>query len=142
MRAAAELSGPVVADYIFEKDKLFAFLNLSDAELAVYKEMYAAENPQGQPDLVVYLKASPDVLMERLRRRAFLPEQGVSREYMAQVCDAYDHFFARYTASRLLVVDTTAIDFVHSGGECEALLDRVLQPVHGCEHYAPLARTA
>ncbi len=142
MRTASELNGPVVADYLFEKDKLFAFLNLSDAELAIYKEMYAAESTAWRPDLVVYLKAAPDTLMERLRRNAFQPERGVSREYMAQVCDAYDHFFARYTASRLLVVDTTAIDFVHSGGECEALLDRVLQPVHGCEHYAPLARTA
>lgn len=142
MRAAAELSGPLVSDYILEKDKLFAFLNLSDAELDIYKQMYASERMDYRPDLVVYLKAAPEVLMERLRRRAFLPEQGISREYMAQVCDAYEHFFARYTASRLLVVDTTAIDFVHSDGECRALVDRVLQPVHGCEHYAPLARTA
>lgn len=142
MRAALELSGPVVSDYMYEKDKLFAFLNLSDAELAIYNEMYAAETLAWRPDLVVYLKASPGTLMERLNCKAFPPERGVSREYMAQVCDAYDHFFARYTASRLLVVDTSAIDFVHSAGEREALLDRVLQPVHGCEHYAPLARTA
>lgn len=142
MRAAAELSGPVVSDYTFEKNKLFAFLNLSDAELDIYKQMYASEPVEYRPDLVVYLKAAPEVLMERLRRKAFLPEQNISREYMAQICDAYEHFFARYTASRLLVVDTTAIDFVHRTGECEALLDRVLQPVHGCEHYAPLARTA
>ncbi len=142
MRAASEMAGPVVSDYILEKDKLFAFLNLSDAELAIYKEMYAAEPVEYRPDLVVYLKATPSVLAERLRRRAFVPEQGISEAYVTQVCDAYEHFFARYTASRLLVVDTSAIDFVGSAAEREMLLDRILSPVHGREHFAPLARIA
>ncbi len=131
-----------MSDYILEKDKLFAFLNLSDAELALYKEMYAAEPIAYRPDLVVYLKATPNALAERTRRKAFLPEQGMGEAYMAQICDAYEHFFARYTASRLLVVDTSAIDFVHSDRERELLLDRILSPVHGREHFAPLARIA
>ncbi len=142
MRAASEIAGPVVSDYILEKDKLFAFLNLSDSELLIYKELYAAETVEYLPDLVVYLKASPEALSERVRRKAFIPEQGIGEEYMAQVCDAYEHFFARYTASRLLVVDTSAIDFVGSERERKMLLDRILSPVHGREHFAPLARIA
>ena len=66
----------------------------------------------------------------------------MSEEYTAQVCEAYEHFFARYTASRLLVVDTSAIDFVHSERERDMLLDRILAPVHGREHFAPLAEIA
>ncbi len=143
MEAAARLTGPVVADYLFEKDKLFAFLNLSDTELAVYRTYHAAHPVQGpKPDLVVYLQASPHVLSERRRRKGITEEQGLSEEYTAQVCEAYEHFFARYTASRLLVVDTSAIDFVHSERERDMLLDRILAPVHGREHFAPLAEIA
>ncbi len=142
MRAAAELSGPVVSDYILEKDKLFAFLNLTDTELSIYKDFYAGEPITYQPDLVVYLQAKPAVLQERLRRKGLSEEQGVSDAYIEQVCEAYEHFFARYTGSRLLVVDTSAIDFVHSEPERELLLDRILAPVHGREHFAPLGHTA
>ncbi len=142
LRAAASVPGPVVSDYILEKDKLFAFLNLSDTELATYKELYAAEPVFFRPDLVVYLRAKPEVLLERRRRKGLPEEQGISDGYMGQVCAAYEHFFARYTASRLLVVDTSAIDFVHSEAERELLLDRILAPVHGREYFAPLARIA
>ena len=142
MGAAAMLAGPVVSDYILEKDKLFAFLNLSDAELAIYKDFYAANAAAIRPDLVVYLQASPAVLLERRRRKGLAAEQGLGDAYTAQVCEAYEHFFSRYTASRLLVVDTSAIDFVHSERERELLLDRILAPVHGREHFAPLAQSA
>ncbi len=142
LQAAALLRGPVVADYILEKDKLFAFLNLSDAELPIYKDFYGANQVAFRPDLVVYLQARPAVLLERRRRKA-LPEEGrISDAYTEQVCEAYQHFFSRYTASRLLVVDTSAIDFVHSERERELLLDRILAPVHGREHIAPLAQIA
>jgi deoxyguanosine kinase len=143
MAAAAALTGPVVSDYLFEKDKLFAYLNLSDAELATYRTFHAAHPVEGpRPDLVVYLQASPHVLNERRRRKGIAEEQGLSDEYTTQVCEAYQHFFARYTASRLLVVDTSAIDFVHSVRERELLLDRILAPVHGREYFAPLAEIA
>ncbi len=142
MAAAARLGGPVVSDYILEKDKLFAFLNLSDAELAIYKEFYAASQVPPQADLVVYLQANPGVLRERLRRKGLAEEQGIGEAYTDQVCAAYEHFFSRYTASRLLVVDTSAIDFVQSERERELLLDRILAPVHGREHYAPLGQIA
>ena len=150
MEAAAQLSGSVVSDYLLEKDKIFAFLNLSDAELAIYKDEYrklqmgasVASAQLWKPDLVVYLQARPAVLLERRRRKGIEAEQGIGDAYTEQVCEAYEHFFSRYAASRLLVVDTSAIDFVHSERERELLLDRILAPVHGREHIAPLAQIA
>lgn len=148
MQAAAQVSGPMVSDYILEKDKLFAFLNLSDTELALYKDAYrqvqasASFPPVWRPDLVVYLQARPAVLLERRRRKGIEAEQSIGDAYVEQVCEAYEHFFSRYAASRLLVVDTSAIDFVHSERERELLLDRILAPVHGREHIAPLAQIA
>lgn len=142
LQAASTLAGPVVSDYMLEKDKLFAFLNLSDAELAIYKSFYAAHAVANQPDLVVYLQATPFALLERRRRNGLVAEQGMGVAYVEQVCAAYEHFFARYTASRLLVIDVSAIDFVHGERERELLLDRVLAPVHGREHFAPLAHIA
>ena len=140
--AVAKRRSPVVSDYMLEKDKLFAYLTLSDAELAVYREYYAAHAPAAQPDLVVYLQAKPAVLLERRRRKGVQAEQGLGYAYTSQIAAAYEHFFARYTGSRLLVVDTSAIDFVRSEREREMLLDRILAPVHGTEHFAPLARIA
>ena len=142
LQAASTLPGPVVSDYILEKDKRFAFLNLSDAELAIYKDFYAANAAPSHPDLVVYLQANPAVRLERLRRKGVAEEQEIDDEYTQQVCAAYEHFFSRYTASRLLVVDTSAIDFVNNLSERELLLDRILAPVHGREHIAPLAHIA
>ena len=150
LQAAAYLAGPVVSDYMLEKDKIFAFLNLSDTELAIYKDAYrsaqtstpAASPALWRPDLVVYLQARPAILLERRRRKGVEAEQAIGDAYTEQVCEAYEHFFSRYAASRLLVVDTSAIDFVHSERERELLLDRILAPVHGREHIAPLAQIA
>ncbi len=144
----AQLSGiakrrnPTVSDYMLQKDKLFAHLTLSDAELAIYREYYAAHAQPARPDLVVYLQAKPAILLERRRRKGVTAEQGLGTAYTRQVAEAYEHYFARYTGSRLLVVDTSAIDFVHSEHEREMLLDRILAPVHGTEHFAPLAQIA
>ncbi len=145
LKAASALAGPVVSDYILEKDKLFAFLNLSDTELSIYKDFYAAHSAPAfvrRPELVVYLQAGPAVLRERRRRKGLAEERSLDEAYAEQVSEAYEHFFTRYTASRLLVVDTSAIDFVHSERDREQLLDRILAPVHGREHYAPLAQIA
>ena len=140
---AARLHGPVVSDYILEKDKLFAHLNLSDRELSIYRQFHDSHPVRApRPDLVVYLQANPAVLAERRRRKGVTEEQDLDAGYFDQVCQAYEHFFSRYSASRLLVVDTSAIDFVHSGRERELLLDRILAPVHGREHFAPLAQIA
>ena len=129
---------PLVADYIFEKDKLFACINLSDAELATYNRYYQLLRPQVRtPDLVVYLQATPEVLKARLKRKGVAGERAISDKYLEQVVEAYEHFFFHYTASDLLVVDTSEIDFVNSARDLQLLLARVEGPVKGKQYFRP-----
>jgi deoxyguanosine kinase len=141
-QAAKDLAGrdpwPIVADYLFEKDKLFAYLNLSDAELALYNRYYQdfrTEVPT--PDLVIYLHASPEVLKQRLRRKGLTQEQAISDAYIEQVAKAYEHFFFHYTASDLLVVDTSEIDFVNRDQDLALLLKRLSEPIKGKQYFLP-----
>jgi deoxyadenosine/deoxycytidine kinase len=141
-QAAKDLAGsdpwPIVADYLFEKDKLFAYLNLGDAELALYNRYYQdlrTEVPT--PDLVIYLHASPEVLKQRLRRKGLTQEQAISDVYIEQVAKAYEHFFFHYTASDLLVVDTSEIDFVNREQDLALLLKRLSEPIKGKQYFLP-----
>ena len=130
---------PVVADYIFEKDKLFAYINLSDAELDLYDRYYQvfrAEAPA--PDLVIYLQASPGILKQRLKRKGVTQERAISDAYIAQVIQAYEHFFFHYTASDLLVVDTSQMDFVNHNKDLQLLMKRVSEPIKGKQYFLPL----
>ena len=129
----------VVVDYIFEKDKLFANLNLSDAELNVYDRYYKMFRSQlPTPELVIYLQASMDVLKKRLKKRNAAAEKGVSDDYLEEVVKAYEHFFFHYTASDLLVVNTTDIDFVERSSDLQQLLRRVSEPIKGTQYFLPL----
>ncbi|MGC1782539.1 MAG: deoxynucleoside kinase [Acidobacteriaceae bacterium] len=130
---------PCVADYIFEKDKIFACLNLSDDELALYNRQYLYFRDQlPTPDLVIYLQASPQVLRTRIKRKGLVDEQTISKAYVEQVVQAYEHFFFHYTASDLLVVNTDDIDFVHNNQDLQTLLQRMTEPVHGTQYFLPL----
>lgn len=130
---------PVVADYIFEKDKLFACLNLGDDELALYNRQYEYFHDRlPTPDLVIYLQASPQVLRKRLRRKGVAEERAISDKYLDQVVRAYEHFFFHYTASDLLVVDTDDLDFVQNNQDLQTLLRRLTEPVHGTQYFLPL----
>ena len=129
---------PVVADYLFEKDKLFAYINLTDAELELYNryyELFRSEVPT--PDLVIYLHASPEVLKQRLKRKGITGEQAISDEYIEQVAKAYEHFFFHYTASDLLVVDTSTLDFVNRPQDLALLLKRLSEPIKGKQYFQP-----
>ena len=138
--AKAGKSVPIVADYIFEKDKLFACLNLSDAELALYERQYQYFRDQlPTPDLVIYLQASPKVLRTRLERKGLADERTISASYLEQVVQAYEHFFFHYTASDLLIVNTDDIDFVQNNQDLQTLLRRLTEPVHGTQYFLPLA---
>jgi deoxyguanosine kinase len=131
---------PIVADYVFEKDKLFAYINLTDAELALYNRYYQTfRNEVPTPDLVIYLQASPEVLKQRLRRKGLTQEQDISDEYIEQVAKAYEHFFFHYTASDLLVVDTSEIDFVNREQDLALLLKRLSEPIKGKQYFLPPA---
>jgi deoxyguanosine kinase len=139
---AKELSGsdprPIVSDYLFEKDKLFAYINLTDAELALYNRYYQTfRNEVPTPDLVIYLQASPEILKQRLRRKGLTQEQAISDEYIEQVAKAYEHFFFHYTASDLLVVDTSEIDFVNRDQDLALLLKRLSEPIKGKQYFLP-----
>ncbi|HKO11658.1 MAG TPA: deoxynucleoside kinase [Acidobacteriaceae bacterium] len=134
-----DFSFPVVADYLFEKDKIFAYINLTDAELALYNryyQLFRGEIPT--PELVIYLQATPDVLKQRLKRKGIPGERAISDKYIEQVVAAYEHYFFHYSASDLLVVNTSDIDFVHNNRDLQALLKRLTEPVHGTQYFLPL----
>ncbi len=144
-QAGKDLAGsepwPIVADYLFEKDKLFAYINLTDAELALYNRYYQifrSEVPT--PDLVIYLQDSPEVLKQRLKRKGLAGrKQAISDAYLEQVAKAYEHFFFHYTASDLLVVDTSEIDFVNRNRDLELLLKRLSEPIKCKQLFLPPA---
>jgi len=129
----------IVADYIFEKDKLFACLNLNDAELDVYNRYYDLFREQlPTPDLVIYLQATPEVLKKRLRKKKAPGEAAISEEYMEEVVKAYEHFFFHYSASDLLVVNTNDIDFVDHNQDLQELLKKLDEPIRGTQYFLPL----
>ena len=129
----------VVADYIFEKDKLFACLNLSDQELETYNRYYNYFHEQlPTPDLVIYLQATPDVLKKRLKKKNAPNEKALNEDYLEEVVKAYEHFFFHYTSSDLLIVNTTDIDFVERNEDLQELLRKVSAPIHGTQYFLPL----
>lgn len=130
----------IVADYIFEKDKIFAYINLGDTELEVYNRYYHFFRQQlPVPDLVIYLQASPEVLKKRLRKKNVPAEGSVSDDYIEEVVKAYEHFFFHYTSSDLLVVNTNDIDFVEHHSDLQELLRRVSEPIRGTQYFLPLS---
>jgi len=132
----------IVADYIFEKDKIFAYINLTDPELEVYNRYYHLFREQlPAPDLVIYLQASPDVLKKRLRKKNVSGETSVSDDYIEEVVRAYEHFFFHYASSDLLVVNTNDIDFVERHTDLQELLRRVSEPIRGTQYFLPLGST-
>ncbi len=129
----------VVADYIFEKDKIFACLNLADTELDVYNRYYNHFRDQlPAPDLVIYLQATPEVLKKRLRKNNAPGEVAISEDYIEAVVKAYEHFFFHYSASDLLIVNTSDIDFVDRNEDLQQLLRKVSEPVRGTQYFLPL----
>ena len=129
----------MVADYLFQKDRIFASLNLSERELALYERLVGwLELEVMKPDVVVYLQASPDVLMERIARRARSYEKEMEREYIRHLNEAYNHFFFHYTEAPLLVVNTNAIDFVNNTDDFEDLRGRIVSHRQGTVYYAPI----
>jgi len=131
----------LVADYLFQKDRIFASLNLSDRELALYERLVGwLELEVMKPDVVVYLQATPDTLMERIARRARPYEKEMERDYIRQLNEAYNHFFFHYTEAPLLVVNTNAIDFVNNADDFDDLRQRIVSHRQGSVYYAPIER--
>jgi deoxyadenosine/deoxycytidine kinase len=132
---------PIVTltDYVFEKSKIFAYLNLDDAELLVYEKLYSLlVETVPRPDLVVYLQAPTEVLMRRIRTRGRPEEARLSQEYLAEVNRAYNHYFFHYTQTPLLVVNTTDVDFVKRPEDVDDLLKQIRSMGKGTQYYVPM----
>ncbi len=131
-----DIFAPVtVSDYLMGKDALFARLNLDDDELRLYEQVYnqlTIEAPE--PDLVIYLQAPLEALMERVRKRDRSAERALSRDYLQKVLDAYTRFFYYYDSSPLLIVNTAALDLANNEGDFQQLVERVHQCRSG-RHY-------
>ena len=131
LRQADLFQHTTVCDYLFDRDKIFAYLNLDDNELFIYQRLFdllARDVPP--PDLVVYLQAPTELLMERLRRRAADPERELplpAEEYVRELNEAYQHFFFHYTSTPLLVVETSEFDPESD----DAALDDLVKQVRG-----------
>ena len=125
----------VVADFLIEKDRLFAELNLDPDELAIYEQIWRSLDIRPPaPDLVIYLQAPPPVLIERIRHRGVGFEHHIGDEYLTSLCAAYTRFFHDYSDAPLLIVNAAEIDFAHEDRHFEALLAQ-LQDFDGVRKY-------
>jgi len=130
----------LVTDYIFEKDKIFAYLNLQDEELKLYETVVGSiEHSIPSPDLVVYLQSSVPRLMQNIRQRGRPYEASMSETYIQELNEAYNYFFFRYKATPLLIVNAADMDFVGNKGHYEDLLREIFRPTRAAvEYYNPL----
>jgi deoxyadenosine/deoxycytidine kinase len=130
-----------VADYIFDRDRIYAHLNLDDNELFIYQRLYdllARDLPQ--PDLVIFLQSPTEVLRRRVRGRARHDEDDPplpSDDYLAELNEAYNHFFFHYTATPLLVVETSQFDLSWGDDALDDLLRQIKSMAHGTRYYVP-----
>jgi deoxyadenosine/deoxycytidine kinase len=129
----------LVADYTFQKNRIFAYLNLSDDELMLFDKLFALLEPQVPiPDLVIHLVADVGTCMERIRRRARSFEKTIAEGYLSELIDAYNHYYHYYDRSPLLVVDTRHLNFPHRPEDFDELLHRLSKPIKGTEYFQPL----
>lgn len=129
-------SGAVVADFLLEKDPLFAQLTLTGDEIALYQRIYDSLSPQApRPDVIIYLHADVDTLHERVRKRALDYEAPISREYLAALSDAYSRFFYHYAGAPLLVVNSERLNFVDDSRDLELLVEHLAAMRGGREFF-------
>lgn len=129
----------VLCDYSFPKDKIFAYLTLDDAELLIYNRLYdLLVETVPKPDLVIYLQATQETLLRRIKKRGREYEKAISPAYLKEVADAYAHYFYRYDETPLLVVNTSEIDFVHKPEDFDALVEQIRNATKGTQYYVPL----
>ena len=127
-----------ISDYLFDKDRIFAYLNLDDNELALYEQFYKILEPKlVRPDLVIFLQADTDTLLRRIKQRGRAFESEINYDYIAAVNEAYNQFFFRYADTPLFVINTSDIDFVHRKEDLEDLLKQILSMKQGTQYYVP-----
>ena len=128
----------LICDYLFAKDRIFAYLNLEENELNLYERLCGLLREQVvKPDLTIYLQASTEVLQQRLGRRGRTFEKGLNRDYLERLNQAYNYYFFHYQETPLLVVNTSDIDFVHSDEDLQDLIAYIRTMGKGTQYYKP-----
>ena len=116
----------IISDYVFEKDRIFAYMNLNDDELRIYEQVASALDKNiVVPDIVIYLQSSTKRLMENIRKRDREIEREITEDYIEDLSEAYNYFFSRYKAARVLIVNCEEIDFVNDNLEFENLVNEI-----------------
>lgn len=128
----------MVADYLFAKDTIYAHAVLGDDELVLYNRLHSMlETKILRPDLVIYLQANPDVLLQRIKKRGRHFEKSIDDDYLAGLNDAFNHFFFHYDESPLLIINTNMIDFTAKKEHLEEFFARIAERFDGTEYYIP-----
>jgi deoxyadenosine/deoxycytidine kinase len=132
-------AGAVIADFLLDKDPLFARLTLADDELKLYDQILAQVAPQAAtPDLVIYLQAHPETLVERVQRRGLAMEYGIDAAYLRQLSESYTRFFHDYDAAPVLMVNTEALNPADRDEDLDLLISRI-ERLRGRREYFNLA---
>ena len=128
----------MIADYIFVKDKIFAYMNLEQRDLVLYERVATLmEQELPKPDLVICLQASTERLISNIKKRKFDYEKHISQDYVKRLNEAYNEFFFRYTDTPLLVINTSEIDFVANEEDLNDLIQQIMNPPIGMKYYVP-----
>jgi deoxyguanosine kinase len=136
-------SRAIVSDYLFAKDRVFAYLNLNEHELQLYEKIYDLIRPTLlKPDLVIYLQARPEVLMQRLRKRGRDFETPIEAAYLESLMRAYNNFFFHYDEAPLLVIETSEIDLSQGEEDFDDVVRVVAAAKNGTQHYVPKAKAS
>jgi deoxyadenosine/deoxycytidine kinase len=130
----------IISDYLFDKDRIFARLNLEDNEFWLYEQLFRILRKRvSPPDLVIFLQASTEVLMGRIKRRGRKFEKGINRDYLEKINIAFNEFFFHYKDSPLLVVNASEIDFVNVPADLDDLIKQIAKMRAGTRYYVPIS---
>lgn len=130
----------LISDFMLEKDRLFAHINLDEEELKLYEQVYARLSMQAPPpDLVVYLQAPVDILMRRIEKRARRQEQTLDRRYLQRLCEAYTEFFYHYDGSPLLIINAAELNPLESESDFQLLLEHICTEASGRRYLNPVS---
>ncbi len=132
----------IISDYVFDKDRIFASINLSNEELKLYDTLYSSLNKEiRKPDLVVYLQANVDRLISNIKKRGRRMEKHIAKDYLSELSEAYNNYFFKYSNTPLLIVNTNEIDFVNNDADFENLCNAIFREDRGfMEYFNPLKR--
>jgi len=132
----------IVSDYIFEKDRIFAYMNLSGEEIKLYESIFPLlERDIPQPDLVIFLQSNIDRLTTNVKTRGRQIERNLTRAYLSELSEAYNNFFFKYNNTPLLIVNTSEIDFVNREEDFDELYEQIFRDDRGfIEYFNPEAK--